>query len=71
MTILEQMKENDELKMLLATGDKRIQDAIKLKGLAMKPKRPRVNKILGEANPFNSEELEALKEFAKISRETN
>lgn len=68
MSILEKMSERQALQQLLAERGPEIEEMIRVKAMTLKPKRPRINKILGDANPLASEEMQALKEFAKISR---
>lgn len=69
MTILEDMRDNNELKRLIMTNSNNIDDQIMMQGLRMKAKKPRISEILGDAYPFSgSEEMEALKQYVKISR---
>jgi hypothetical protein len=73
VTILQDMSDQNETRRLIMSGsrdvDSTIQDRIVMQGLRMKPKKPKVSEILGDAHPFSSsEEMEALKQYIRISR---
>jgi hypothetical protein len=69
VSILEDMRDNNEMKRLILTQGKNIDDEIVMQGLRLKQKKPRISEILGDAHPLSgSEEMEALKNYVKISR---
>lgn len=67
MSLSDLMKENpNTLNELLKQGVEERQ--ARLRGLKLKTKKPRLNKLLGDAHPFTGEDTEILRQYFRLTR---
>lgn len=71
MSLMEAMKERNEMQKLMLERARMFDvspEEFDFRPLQLRAKKPRVNKILGESNPLAQDDMEALREFIRISR---
>lgn len=69
---MDAMKERNEMQRLILERakmfDSKPEAEFRFRPLELRAKKPRVSQILGDQNPLAQEDMEALREFVRISR---